>query len=434
MTRAWSNWAGTARCSPQTYAIARSEADVATLVRAARERGVPVRAAGAGHSFAPLACTPGMLVDVRRLRGVLAIGRADAATGAVTVTVGAGTPLGELAAALHLRGLTVHGLPTTTAPTLAGAVATGTHGGGRHASLSAQVVGFRVVTGTGDMRDVDLASDLLPAFRVSLGALGVVTRVAIRCVPGQLLERREADGPLDGLLADPVRWAASAEHVSAFWFPWQDRVRHRTLRPAPDARPSAAVSPVVTIRDDLLRGWALRAAGARTPLPRAAAQRLAELCRPAPAPPHRGPAHTCCVFPQRLRFAALEYGIPLERLPEAVERLRVALRRTGFTSVLPLEIRPGPAESTWLSPAQGRATAWINLAAPRMPGRDRWLRTAEEVLVEAGGRPHWAKQHSLDASVLHDRYRHWDHFRAARDAFDPDGVFRTPYLDRLLGS
>ncbi|MYW70123.1 FAD-binding protein [Streptomyces sp. SID8379] len=374
MTRTWSNWGRTAGCVPARHVVARDAEHVAALVRTARERGWPVRAAGAGHSFAPVTGTSGLLIDTSALRGVTA----DRSDG--QVTVGAGTSLGNLGAALHGTGRTVTGLATTPAPTVGGAVATGTHGGGRHPSLSAQVTGARLVTADGEIVDVDADDPRLAAVRLSLGTLGVVTHLTLACVQDHLLRRDERYLPLADLRADPLGWAACGEHVSAFWFPWQDLHRSRGGRCAATA-----------------------------------------------------PAHRSVLLPTPPRpFAALEYAVPLERLPHALTALRTALAATGSAAPLPLEIRPGPAEATWLSPAHGRATAWINLAAPPAPGRQRWLRAAERALLAADGRPHWAKLHSLDADALRARHPRWDDFQRVRAALDPEGVFLTPYLRRLF--
>ncbi|MFD6419594.1 D-arabinono-1,4-lactone oxidase [Streptomyces sp. NPDC060194] len=429
MSRAWRNWGRSARCSPALRVVARDEDHVVDLVRAARERGVPVRAVGAGHSFAPLVSTTGLLLDTRQLTGPEA---AEEPAAEDCPGFGAGTTLGELGETLHRRGLTVGGLATTTAPTLAGAIATGTHGGGRHASLSAQVAGVRVVTGTGDVLDVGAADPRLDALRLSLGVLGVVTRVALRCVPDGVLCRHERTAPLDALTADPEGWARSAEHVSAFWFPWQDVVLVRTWHVhGPGCRPAA---PAPVARPGPAARAGLRAAASRLPLPAPVARIAAAPGRPRPGPPLRAPAHRAAVFPQRRRFAALEYAVALDRLPEAVAGLRAALAATGFVSPLPVELRPGPAEPTWLGPAHGRPTAWINLAAPRAPGRTGWLRAAERVLAGIGGRPHWAKLHGLDAAALRDRYPRWDDFAAVRATLDPDGVFLSPCTRRLLAA
>ena len=57
----------------------------------------------------------------------------------------------------------------------------------------------------------------------------------------------------------------------------------------------------------------------------------------------------------------------------------------------------------------------------------------EEILLRYGGRPHWGKLHSLDAEQLDERYPRFQDVRAARADVDPGGLFRNPYLDRVLG-
>jgi FAD/FMN-containing dehydrogenase len=57
----------------------------------------------------------------------------------------------------------------------------------------------------------------------------------------------------------------------------------------------------------------------------------------------------------------------------------------------------------------------------------------EAVLRAYGGRPHWGKKHSLTARELRPLYPDWDTFRQIRCRLDPDGIFLTPDLARLLG-
>jgi FAD/FMN-containing dehydrogenase len=57
----------------------------------------------------------------------------------------------------------------------------------------------------------------------------------------------------------------------------------------------------------------------------------------------------------------------------------------------------------------------------------------EEVLVAAGGRPHWGKLHTLGADDLRERYDRFDDFIALRGDVDPNRVFANQYLTRTLG-
>ena len=86
-----------------------------------------------------------------------------------------GTTLAELNSALEKLGLTLHNMGDIDEQTVAGAISTGTHGtGGRRSSLSAQVSGLELVTGKGELMQVDAQQHpgVLDVARLGLGALG----------------------------------------------------------------------------------------------------------------------------------------------------------------------------------------------------------------------------------------------------------------------
>ncbi|WP_410670879.1 FAD-binding oxidoreductase [Amycolatopsis sp. cmx-4-68] len=77
-----------------------SAADVARAVEWAREESVPLVPRGGGHSYAGHSAGPGLVLDLRRLSGI----RVEDGTG--RVTVGGGTPMKALYAALRPWDLT----------------------------------------------------------------------------------------------------------------------------------------------------------------------------------------------------------------------------------------------------------------------------------------------------------------------------------------
>jgi hypothetical protein len=50
------------------------------------------------------------------------------------------------------------------------------------------------------------------------------------------------------------------------------------------------------------------------------------------------------------------------------------------------------------------------------------------------GRPHWGKEHSLDAEALRGVVPRLDDFLRVRDELDPERRFANPYLERVLGA
>lgn len=54
----------------------------------------------------------------------------------------------------------------------------------------------------------------------------------------------------------------------------------------------------------------------------------------------------------------------------------------------------------------------------------------ESIVIRHGGRPHWAKPHSLRPDALSALYPHFESFRELLRTIDPEGVFRNEYVSR----
>ena len=147
----WSDWSGRQHCTPARVLRPATEDELAEVLRAAASDGLVVRPVGSGHSFTPLCVTDGMQVDLSRLDRLLDVDDAGVATAQAGITLHA------LSAALHQRGRALENLGDVDTQTLAGALATGTHGtGGAFGNLSAQMVGGRLVTAAGTVVDLSL--------------------------------------------------------------------------------------------------------------------------------------------------------------------------------------------------------------------------------------------------------------------------------------
>ena len=87
-----------------------------------------------------------------------------------------------------------------------------------------------------------------------------------------------------------------------------------------------------------------------------------------------------------------------------------------------------PAIYTARERLRGYRTALAEAGLPY----DEYFADVERVFRQYGGRPHWGKKHSLTARELRPLYPAWDTFAEIRRRLDPDGVFLTPDLARLL--
>ncbi|MFJ2742611.1 D-arabinono-1,4-lactone oxidase [Streptomyces sp. NPDC087440] len=426
----WRTWSGTVGCAPAQLVRPTGEDEIVRAVGAAARDGLTVRAAGTGHSFNRLATTPGVLLDLTAYTGIVALDRA-----AGEVTVRAGTRIGPLCAALDRKGLALENIGTLADQTVAGALATGNHGTGLgHAPLSGQVARVRLVTADGEVREVGPgdAADLWGSVRTSLGVLGVLTEVTLRCVPRFRLRVELGAEPLDSVLERFTQWAGESEHPSLNWLPWTDRASLRAVdRTEEPVTPRAPLRRYAATLDEVrcgVTGQAARLAGAAA-VPWLTA-RLGGLW---PDSPYVDSGHRAFTFPQPVRFLAMEHALPLARTADALRALRPVLRGMGRYSPYSVLVRVGAGDDLPLSPAHGRDTGYLNLTVPRTAGQIEILRAAEHVLRDFEARPHWGKAHTATADVLAPRYPGWKDFQRIRALLDPEGVFSNAYTDRLLG-
>jgi L-gulonolactone oxidase len=421
-------WSGEHDCRAAVVARPRTVEEVAAAVRAAQAAGRRVRVAGAGHSFSPLVPTDGMLLRLDALDRVLEVDRERG-----LARVQAGIRLHALSDALATHGLALPNLGDVDRQSLAGALATGTHGtGARLPILSAQAVAFLLVGADGELLRIDEgAPELLAAARVALGALGVVCEVTLRCVPAFALRRVDAPRPLGATLDGLDELAAAADHVELFAFPWaRDALTRTTTRlPRPPAPPGALRR---AWEDVALANGAFglsRRLGRARPAWRPAINRA--LVRAAGTTVREDRSDRIFATPRLVRFTESEHAVPAEAAASAARAVLRAAERHGIG--FPVEVRLSAADDALLSPAHGRATAWVAAHVERGTPPDAYLREVQAIADAHDGRPHWGKRHGLDAAALEARLPAFARFRAVRDALDPERRFQNAELARVLG-
>jgi L-gulono-1,4-lactone dehydrogenase len=385
-----------------------------------------VKVAGAGHSFTDIACTDGLMLDLSRLNRVLSVAGRE-------VTVEAGITIRELGPALAERGLALENQGDVDTQTIAGAIATATHGtGGRFANLASQVTGLRLVTAGGEAVELREGDDLL-AGRVSLGALGAISAVTLRCVPAFTIQRVDKPLPLDDVLRELDEHVDSNDHFELFVFPYTRTALTLTSRRT-DLEPQPPGRTRVLLRDVLLENAALKAAcraGRRLPglIPRVNRLLVSAMW----SADHLDASHRVYANRRTVRFTEMEYAIPRERTAEALDRVLGLIERRRIRVGFPIEVRVVAPDDAFLSPAQGRPTGYIAVHQYRGMEFESYFRAVETIMDEYEGRPHWGKRHYQSAATLRPRYPCFDRFVAVRDRLDPERKFENDYLRRVLG-
>jgi len=429
--KTWRNWGRTAASRPSERRQATDVEQVAAIIADASRRGLRVKAVGSGHSFTDIACTDDIQLDVGGIDRFEAVDQRSK-----VVTVGAGIEIHRLSLELAERGLALPNLGDIDRQTVAGAIATATHGTGQaYGNLSTGVVGMELVTGTGEVIwcDPSTEADLWRPARVGLGALGVVTKVALQCLDAFRLRAVEEPGELDDILAAWAEFTSSADHVEFFWLPGQDRClvkrNHRTSDPA---RPASAVRRFVDdeILENALFDVVMRI-NRRFPVTRATLARL--FAGAVTASEETDDSHRIFSTVRRVRFSEAEFAIPVEDVPEAVDRIRTLIETLDPAPLFPIEVRVSATDDIALSTAEGRDTGWIAVHQYRGMPYEEYFRGVQAIVDDYGARPHWGKLHFHDAGSLRGRYPKWNEFMDARIRLDPTGTFANPHLDRVIG-
>jgi xylitol oxidase len=395
------NWAGT-----HTYAAARIHRP-ATLdaARAIVARAPRVRVLGSRHSFTAIADSD-ELISLDDVPANVVVDRA-----AATVTCGGAVRYGELARALDAEGLALHNLASLPHISIAGAVATATHGSGdASGNLATAVAAIELLTSSGDLMTLARGDEGFDGCVVGLGALGALTRVTLDVEPAYTVRQRVYEGiEWDALLDDLDGVMAAGDSVSVFTR-WGDRVDQVWVKSRGEPHLRGA-TPATRERHPILGADPVNC--------------TAQGGRPGPwwdRLPHFRMGFT----PSSGAEIQSEYLLPRPEAAAAIGALRAlapAIRPVLQVS----ELRTVAADRLWMSPQYAQDTLAVHFTWERDPAAvDRALREVEAALAPLGARPHWGKWFLAPPGAHYPRRAD---FAALAERLDPRGAFRNAWLE-----
>jgi L-gulonolactone oxidase len=226
-----------------------------------------------------------------------------------------------------------------------------------------QIADLTLINGKGERLFCSASSnpDVFEAARCSLGALGVITRMSLKVEPAFNLEAKQAPAKLQDVLQNWDTVINSAEHVRVWWYPHtQDCVvwrANRTDKPVSNDPPSWFKYTFVGFH---VYQFALNIARYRQSM-------IPSLTKFFYNKVHSTPTQVVdesykvfnfdCLFPQYVN----EWAIPLEKAPEALERLDKFINSSELKVHFPVEIRFVDGDDVWMSPSYGRKTCYIGV-------------------------------------------------------------------------
>ncbi|OBZ89695.1 L-gulonolactone oxidase [Choanephora cucurbitarum] len=426
------NWSKTFRCKPEILFEPVTEEQVQKVILFAKKLNKPVKAFGAGHSPSDLACTKGFMINIDKLSNLLNVNSRTC-----QATVEGGMTLHKLHQVLRENGLAVSNLGSISDQTVAGVIATATHGtGAQFGCLSTMVVDLTLVTAQGEILFCSPTSnkEVFEAARCHLGALGIITRITLQVEPDFKLEAIQKPYKFSDVLNDWDSVIHSSEHTRVWWYPHTDDCvvwrANRTDKEVMRSGPSAFME----------RGYGFHAYQAMLNITRYGTSLIPYLTKMMFNTLHSKPIHVVdvsnkvfnfdCLFPQYVN----EWAIDWKDAPAALRKLDKFISDNDLKVHFPVEIRFVDEDDVWMSPAYGRKTCYIGVIMYRPYGKPvpykKYWKGYEDIMREYNGRPHWAKAHGQGIKELEASFPKFQDFLRVRQQVDPQGMFLNNYLRR----
>ncbi|WRT67989.1 uncharacterized protein IL334_004964 [Kwoniella shivajii] len=436
----FSNWAKTFKCQPQRVFAPTTAIQCRQILELARREGARVHPVGVGHSPSDLACTNGWLVRMEGLKGVAKINHEKQ-----SATFLAGTTLHQVHSTLASSSppLALINIGSISDQTIGGLISTASHGSGvEFPVLSQHVRSLTLVLPLPGAPVVKVSPtedpDLFKASLCGLGATGLMLEVEIEVEEAFRLKETKHSETIDYVLDNLDHIKTSAEHVRVWWYPDGKGMvigkANRTYQPAQPT--SSLLAHILSFHLTQFFLFVSRIFPSFTPYVGRWAWWLSKEDSEVVDDGYKI-LNFDCLFPQY----ALEWAIDSSLAKTCLEEMRVWLNQeaadpNGLRVHFPIEIRWTAKDDIWLSPSYGRETCWIGVVTYRPYGLAVPYRKFHEkfasLLASHGGRPHWAKQHTLRPKDLEAVYPKFNDFKDVLHRVDPNGIMRSENVRRHI--
>ena len=410
------NWAGNYQYRAKQLFRPRTAGDVQDLVRTLDR----VKALGSRHCFNDIADSPVAQVSTEYLDEIVIDEEA------MTVSIGGGITYGQLCPELHRRGFALHNLASLPHISVAGAVATATHGSGvRNGNLGTAIVGLEFVSAAGELIHIRHENaDLLNGVIVNLGALGIVTRLSLKIEKDYFARQDVFENLVFSELRNHFDEIMSCGYSVSLFTNWQDQtvdqvwVKRRVDTDTEDLPPElfgarAAVDHVKPVSGN------------------SGENRTDQMGIPGPWY-ERLPHFKIGFTPSSGDELQSEYFVARKNAVEAFSALERLHKQIGPLLQVS-EIRCIAADEQWLSPCYKQDSVAFHFTwKPDAEAVEKLLTLVEAELAPFDARPHWGKVFSTSPKTLRSLYERLPDFVALAKTYDPTGKFRNDFTDRYL--
>ena len=415
------NWSGNLEYSTSNVHYPKTTEEVQEIVMS----GSKLRGLGSRHSFNKIADSTENQVSLKEFNKVISL---DKATN--TVTVGAGMKYGELCQYLHENGYALHNLASLPHISIAGSIATATHGSGvKNGNLSTGVSAIEFVNGSGELITLSRKDgEQFNGAVVALGAIGIVTKVTLDLQPAFNMQQVVYLNMQMAELEKNFLEIMSAGYSVSLFTDWKNKtinevwIKNRIEKDnATVAMPSEFYGAKMATKN-------------MHPVENLGAENCTEQLG-IPGPWHERMPHFKMGFmPSAGEELQAEYFIPIEHGFAAIMAME-ALSEKISPHLFISEIRAVAADDLWTSPCYKQPCAVLHTTWKQEDIVMDLLPLVEKQLAPFNPRPHWAKLFTIAPSVLQSRIEKLDDFKQLLQQYDPTGKFRNEFIDaNIFGS
>ncbi|KZF19728.1 D-arabinono-1,4-lactone oxidase [Xylona heveae TC161] len=440
-------WAKTFHTRPELYIRPHSTEEIRKAVNLARSCRKRVVTVGSRHSPSDITCSSSWMVNLDHFSQILNV---DISTRLVTVQ--SGIRLFRLGDELEKVGLALDNLGSIDEQSAAGVISTGTHGSSlKHGLISQSVRALKIMLANGEELSCSAEEnvELFRAALLSLGALGIITEITFEAVPSFKIEWTQSLQPLDEVVQSWGTIWREAEFVRCWWLPYLQRAivwkADKTEKPllSPQRSWYGGFVGFHTYQVLLyISNWFPRLLPAIEWFVFGMQYGFKDGASTTAVEPGRTGLLMDCLFSQFVN----EWAIPLEKGPEAIQRISLWLNgqkeasgipfdNKGLYVHSPVEVRVSDTSiSTSPRPYLDQTVAdgptlYLNFTLYRPfyrdpPCRARYYEAVEWLMKELGGRPHWAKNFDhANNHEIEEMYPELGNWQRVRDRADPEGMF-----------
>ncbi len=378
------------------------------------------KALGSKHSFNTVADTTETLISTSKLNKPIYL---DTAKGWVWTE--AGIKYGDLALWIDQKGYAIHNLASLPHISVAGACATATHGsGGTTGNLSSAVEAIEIMKADGTLVLLDKSNPKFFGAVVNIGALGIVTKMALKVYPRfEVTQEVYENLPMSALKEHFDEIYALGYSVSMFTH-WLDKnINQLWVKKKVDGNAKPAPK---TIFGATAATTNLHPIKVNSPINCTDQMGV-------PGPWYERLPHFKMGFtPSNGAELQSEFFVPRKHAVDAimaVEKLHAEVSPILFVT----EIRSIAADELWLSPAYKQDVIAIHFTwKPETERVMAILPKLEAALKPFNYMPHWGKIFTMAPADLHARYPKFKDFLALAKDMDPLGKWKNGFLIKNL--